>query len=207
MHAAIAARRAGMKWRGWFAVAIGLIAGSLVATLWTDAAPTWAQTQAQAPAATKIGFVDIQRVLARSAAGVAAREQLEKEKAAMQKQVDSYRADIEKLRDELDKKGQLLSADARREKQEQLERKVRDARRLVDDLQGTLQKMEEALLAKVLQDVSGLVQKVGKERGFAMVLERQRSSILYATPEADITDDVLRAYDDETKKAAAAPAK
>ena len=52
------------------------------------------------------GFVDIQRVLARSSAGVAAREQLEKEKAAMQRQVDSQRGDIEKLRDELEKKGQ-----------------------------------------------------------------------------------------------------
>lgn len=167
------------------------------------------QTSAQTPPAaasasvTKVGFVDIQRVLARSSAGVAAREQLEKEKAAMQRQVDAQRGDIEKLRDELEKKGQLLSADARRDKQEQLERKVRDARRLVDDLQGTLQKKEEALLAKVLQDVSGLIQKVGKERGYGLVLERQRSSILYASPESDLTDDVLRAYDDETKKGAA----
>ena len=161
---------------------------------------TSAQTAA-APAPVRVGFVDIQRVLARSSAGVAAREQLEKEKAAMQRQVDAQRGDIEKLRDEL-KKGQLLSVDARREKQEQLERKVRDARRLVDDLQGTLQKKEEALLAKVLQDVSGLIQKVSKDRGFGLVLERQRSSILYATPESDLTDDVLRAYDDETKKAA-----
>ena len=162
-------------------------------------APAAAQT---APAATRVGFVDIQRVLARSSAGVAAREQLEKEKAAMQKQVDSQRTEIEKLREEIEKKGQLLSADARREKQEQLERKVRDARRLVDDLQGTLQKKEEALLAKVLQDVSGLIQKVGKDKGYALVLERQRSSVLYASPDADLTDDVLRAYDDETKKGA-----
>jgi outer membrane protein len=109
--------------------------------------------------------------------------------------------EIEKLRDEIEKKGQLLSADARREKQDSLERKVRDARRLVDDLQGTLQKKEEALLAKVLQDVGGLVQKVSKDRGFTIVLERQRSSILYAAPEADITDEVIRAYDDESKKA------
>jgi len=167
---------------------------------------TSAQTAPAPPASAapvRVGFVDIQRVLARSSAGVAAREQLEKEKAAMQRQVDSQRGDIEKLRDELEKKGQLLSAEARREKQELLERKVRDARRLVDDLQGTLQKKEEALLAKVLQDVSGLIQKVSKERGFGLVLERQRSSILYATPESDLTDDVLRAYDDETKKGAA----
>ncbi len=187
-----------MKRGAWIAAAIVLTAGAAVAIIGTSAPPTSAQTPA---AATQVGFVDIQRVLARSAAGVAAREQLEKEKATMQKQVDTYRGDIEKLREEIEKKGQLLSADAKREKQEQLERKVRDARRLVDDLQGTLQKKEEALLGKVLQDVSGLIQKIGKEKGFAMVLERQRSSVLYASPEADVTDDVIRAYDEETKKA------
>ena len=182
-------------------IGIALIAGGGGVAAWVGVPTISAQTAA-APAPVRVGFVDIQRVLARSSAGVAAREQLEKEKAAMQRQVDSQRGDIEKLRDELEKKGQLLSVDARREKQEQLERKVRDARRLVDDLQGTLQKKEEALLSKVLQDVSGLIQKVSKDRGYGLVLERQRSSILYATPESDLTDDVLRAYDDETKKAA-----
>jgi outer membrane protein len=182
-------------------IGIALIAVGGAVAAWVGVPTTSAQTAA-VPAPVRVGFVDIQRVLARSSAGVAAREQLEKEKATMQRQVDAQRGDIEKLRDELEKKGQLLSVDARREKQEQLERKVRDARRLVDDLQGTLQKKEEALLAKVLQDVSGLIQKVSKDRGYGLVLERQRSSILYATPESDLTDDVLRAYDDETKKAA-----
>lgn len=188
----------GMKRTG-AVIGIALIAVGGAVAPWVGVPTTSAQT---APAPVRVGFVDIQRVLARSSAGVAAREQLEKEKAAMQRQVDSQRGEIEKLRDELEKKGQLLSADARREKQEQLERKVRDARRLVDDLQGTLQKKEEALLAKVLQDVSGLIQKVSKDRGYGLVLERQRSSILYASPESDLTDDVLRAYDDETKKGA-----
>jgi len=155
---------------------------------------------AQTANSTRIGFVDIQKVLARSAAGMAAREQLEKEKAVMQKQVDSQRADLEALRDEIEKKGQLLSADARREKQELLERKVRDARRLVDDLQATLQKKEEAMLGKVLQDLGGLIQRVSKEKGYMLVFERQRSSILYAAAESDLTEDVIRAYDDETKK-------
>src|SRR5215813_3707741 len=81
-----------------------------------------ATSSAQGVNGTRVGFVDIQRVLARSAAGMAAREQLEKEKAVMQKQVDSQRAELEQLRDEIEKKGQLLSAEARREKQEVLER-------------------------------------------------------------------------------------
>src|SRR5262245_37344843 len=175
----------------------------LLGGAWFGVSMISAQTtpSAATAAATRVGFVDIQRVLARSAAGVAARDQLEKEKATMQKQIDTQRGELEKLRDELEKKGQLLSADARREKQEALERKVRDARRLVDDLQGTLQRKEEAMLAKVLQDVSGLIQKVSKEKGYTLVLERQRSSVLYAAPEADLTDDVIKVYDDETKKA------
>jgi outer membrane protein len=182
-----------LKRLGWM---VALVSLTLVTGMWLGPTTPAAQTTN----GTRIGFVDIQRVLARSAAGMAAREQLEKEKAVMQKQVDAQRADLEALRDEIEKKGQLLSADARREKQELLERKVRDARRLVDDLQGTLQKKEEAMLGKVLQDLSGLIQRVSKEKGYALVLERQRSSILYASAETDLTDDVIRAYDDETKK-------
>lgn len=176
---------------------VTLLATGVVIGAWLGATAPSAQTTAP----TRVGFVDIQRVLARSAAGLAAREQLEKDKATMQKQVDAQRVELEKLRDELEKKGQLLAADTRKEKQDLLERKVRDARRLVDDLQGTLQKKEEGVLAKVLQDVSGLVQKIGKDKGYGIVLERQRSSILYASADADLTDEIIHAYDDEYKKA------
>jgi outer membrane protein len=166
----------------------------------------WSHAQAQTPAPTaasngRVAIVDIQRILARSVAGAAAREQLEKDKATMQRQLDGQKVELEKMRDELEKKGQLLSADARREKQDALERKVRDVRRLVDDLQAQLQKKEDALLQKVLQDVAGLIQRLGKEKGYAVVLERQRAGVLYASGDSDLTDDVLRAYDDQTKKA------
>src|SRR5207253_2787094 len=92
--------------------------------------------------ASKIGYIDVQRVLARSAAGVAAREQLEKERAAIQKDMDGRRVELEKLRDEIEKKGALMTADARREKQEVFERKRRDAARAADDYQKELEKKE-----------------------------------------------------------------
>jgi len=150
---------------------------------------------------SRVAFVDVQRVLARSAVGVAAREQLEREKAAMQKQVDGHRIEVEKMRDELEKKGQLLSADARRDKQEALERKVRDVRRLVDDLQKELTKKEQDLLAKVLHDVSGIVQKMGKERGYTLIVEKRGAAVVYGASDADLTDDIVRIFDDESKKA------
>jgi outer membrane protein len=157
--------------------------------------------EAQAPPPGRVGFVDLQRILAKSQAGVQAREQLEKDKASMQKQVDNQKGDLDKLRDELEKKGQLLSAEARRDKQEQLERKVRDVRRLVDDLEKELQKKEQGLLAKVLRDVEGVVAKIGKERGFLMIVERRQGGLIYGAPEADVTEEIIKAFDDEMRKA------
>ena len=162
-------------------------------------APATAQPAAAAPAAAagaaKIGYIDVQRVLARSAAGVAAREQLEKERATIQKEMDGRRQELEKLRDEIEKKGALMTADARRDKQEQFERKRRDAARAADDYQKELEKKEGQLLQKVLQEMGGVIEKVGKEKNYYMIVEKRNAGVLYAATDADLTDEIIRAYD------------
>jgi outer membrane protein len=162
-------------------------------------APATAQPAAAAPAAAagaaKIGYIDVQRVLARSAAGVAAREQLEKERATIQKDMDGRRQELEKLRDEIEKKGALMTADARRDKQEQFERKRRDAARAADDYQKELEKKEGQLLQKVLQEMGGVIEKVGKEKNYYMIVEKRNAGVLYAATDADLTDEIIRAYD------------
>src|SRR6266850_6125971 len=90
------------------AVLLGLAASPAVAQApgSTGAAPAPASP---APASTnRIAYIDVQRVLARSSAGVAAREQREREKAAMQREMEGKRQELEKLRDELEKKGSLM---------------------------------------------------------------------------------------------------
>lgn len=183
-----------------------VVAGCASALLALTAAGALAQAPAQTPtpapatagpATTRIGYIDVQRVLARSAAGVAAREQLEKERAGIQKEMDGRRQELEKLRDEIEKKGPLLTADARREKQEQFERKRRDAARAADDYQKELEKKEATLLQKVLQEVGGVIEKVGKEKNYHMIVEKRNAGVLYATADADLTDEVIRAYDRE----------
>jgi outer membrane protein len=155
-------------------------------------APVWAQ----APV-VKVGFIDVQRVLVRSAAGVAARDQLEREKAGMQQKMDAKRKELDALRDELEKKGPLMTADARRDKQDAFERNRRDTARLADDLQKELEKKEQQLLQHVLQELSGVIEKVGKERGFHLILEKRGATVLYGSPEADLTDEIIRAYDQQ----------
>lgn len=182
-------------WRGVLILVVGLV-GAVAAS---------ATAQQPAPAApvssVRIAYIDVQRVLARSSAGVAAREQLEREKAVMQKEMDGKRVELEKMRDELEKKGPLMTAEARREKQEGFERKRRDAARMMDDYQKELEKKEQALLQRVLQELSSVIERVGKEKGYYMIVEKRGASVLYASADADLTDEIIRAYDQ------AAPAK
>ena len=183
--------------RSWLSVAISVAIGlTMTGTIWAQA-PAGGQAAAPPPGLQRIGFVDVQRVLARSAAGVAAREQLEREKAAMQKEMDGKRQEIEKLRDEIDKKGPLMTADVRREKQDVFERKRRDAARLADDFQKELEKKEQTQLQKVLAELSGVIERLGKQRGYYLVVEKRGAVVLYADASADLTDEVIRAYDQE----------
>ena len=155
----------------------------------------WAQTPAPNG---RIGFIDLNRVVARSAAGVAARDQFERERANMQREIEAKGAELEKLRQELEKKGPLMTGDARRDKEEQLERMRRDVTRLADDYRRELARKEQQLAARVLQDVRGVVEKVGKQRGYHLIVEAREGGVMYFAPEADLTDEIIRAYDQES---------
>jgi outer membrane protein len=161
-----------------------------------------ANAQAPAPAATvatRVAYIDTQRVMAKSAAGVSAREALERDKAAMQKQVDGLQAELAKLKDELEKKGQLLSPEVRKEKQETMERKVRDLRRLADDFEKDLAKKDRELMTKFARDLQGVVQKIGKERGYTLIVDA-RAGLMYGAPEADLTEEVIKEFDAASRK-------
>ena len=166
---------------------------------WTPRADAQAPAPA-APAVGRVAFIDTQRVMAKSAAGVSARESLEREKAAMQKQVDGLQAELAKLKDELEKKGQLLSPEVRKEKQDTMERKVRDLRRLADDFEKDLAKKDRELMLKFARDLQGVVQKIGKEKGYTLIVDA-RAGVMYGSPEADLTDEVIKEFDAASRKA------
>jgi outer membrane protein len=176
--------------------------GALTATIALAGAlllggPLWAQAP---PTGLKIGSVDLARVMIRSQAGVAAREQLERDKGQMQRDLDGRRQELDTLRDELEKKGTLLTAESRREKEDVLERKKRDFTRLADDYRRDLARKEQQLEAKFLQELRSVIERFGKQNGYYMILEARSAGVIYVTTEADVTDEIIRAYDSADKE-------
>src|SRR3989475_9800963 len=173
------------------------LAGSSAVHAQGPVAPPPAHPSEAARPPVGMAYTEVQRVPPRSAGGVAAREALERERATMQKEMDGKRQELEKMRDEREKRGPLMTGDARREKEEQLERKRRDATRLADDFQRELSRKEQQLGSKVLQGLVGLIERFGQQRGVQMIVEKRGAGVIYGAPELDITDDIIRAYDQE----------
>src|SRR5262249_61914391 len=96
------------------------------------------------------------------------------------------------------KRGPTSPPAPRGEKRAAFERRRGDAARLADDFQKELEKKEQGLLQKVLQDVSGVIERFGKDRGYYLIVERRGATVLYGAAEADVTDEVIRAYDQES---------
>ena len=58
--------------------------------------------------------------------------------------------------------------------------------------QGEMEKKRESLLKPIQDDVYNAVKKLAQERGFQAVLDRASSSdIIYASPQIDVSNDVL----------------
>ncbi len=143
----------------------------------------------------KVGIVDLQKVLASSKAGHKAQEKFKAETKDAQAKLDKKKQAFDKLKEDFQKQQKTLSASARDSKQEKLIQMDKDLKRSVQDLQEGLQRKNNQLVAGLVTDVRGVIQTVGKEKGFTVIFERGSQSVLYADNTVDITNEVVQAFD------------
>ncbi len=153
-------------------------------------APTgWA---AEPPA--KVGFVDIEAVISQSKEGQAAKNRLTVEAAEKQKEISAKEAEIKQMDAELQKQAAVLSDAAKKDREEAILRKVRDLRRLGDDFNRDLGKREQELLTDLYRELAGLIRDYGKQKGYALIVEKRGGGVIYGSDGADLTKEILERY-------------
>lgn len=145
----------------------------------------------------KIGYVDFQKVQQNSKAGKDALKTIEKMFKEKQAQLDQRQGELEKMMQELDKQSAILTPDVKRQKEDKLQKEYKDLQRFKSDSEDDLNKKKAEMAKQMYDEVSGIINKFGKEEGYTLILER--SVVLYAPEAVDITDKIIKAYDD-TKK-------
>jgi outer membrane protein len=156
-------------------------------------------SQAKAADALRIATVDIQQVIMESKAGKQAKAKVEAEKELKQKEITAREEEVTKMQRDVEKQTSILSEAARKEKQEAVDKRVRDLRRIYDDSSRDLQKKEAELIRDLLKDITTIIRDYGKGKGYTLILEKGQATILYATDQIDLTKEIIALLDSKTK--------
>jgi outer membrane protein len=146
-------------------------------------------------AEVKIGVIDIQKVINDSKKGKEAKGMLIKKFEAVQKDLDLRRAEIEKLKLELERQGSVLDPEVRFEKERSLQKKMRDFDDRYRDATEEMRREEQRNTRPLFVGISQVVAKIGKDRGYTVILEKTRSMVVYSPDAIDLTPEVTRIFD------------
>lgn len=147
--------------------------------------------------ATKVGFINMQKVLARSNAGQKAQKALEKKmkelKASFKKEEDALLA----LKKEIEKKSSVWSDEKKQEKAIEFQKKRRDLGAKQEDANLELKRLREKYVGPILKKLEVVIQEVAKKEGYTMIFPR--SAIVYASDSADLTNEIIKALNAKMK--------
>jgi outer membrane protein len=145
--------------------------------------------------AQKIGYVDVQRAIQETEEGKAARNRLKTEFEQRRAQIDKKSQDLEKMQQEYDKQQAVLSDEAKKKKQEEFQKLLIDTRKSASELQEDLGGKEQQAMAAILQKLNQVVAEIAERESIAFVMDK--ATLLYGPQAADLTNEVVRRYNDK----------
>lgn len=156
-------------------------------------------TASLASADFKLAYVDVQKAIEKSSAGKKAKEDMKKEAEKKNKDLEKKKADVDKMREDIEKKRSVLSEEAFGKRAAELQEEMQKFNVLAQKAQQELQKKEADLLQPIVEKMKKVIATLAKDKGLSMVIQSNQNAqiVLFATPESDITEDVVKAFDKE----------
>ena len=146
-----------------------------------------------APAQTKVGVVNLQDAVFKTAEIKKADAQMQATFKPRQDKIDQLNKEIAALAQQLQSSNGKLSPAAEQDLQSQGQRKQRDLQRLQDDLQADATAYRNDVLSKSSSKMTEVVKKLAEEKGVDLIVDT--STTLYFKPALDLTNDAIAAYD------------
>ena len=155
----------------------------------------------------RVAVIDVQKVLTQSASGKAAYEKLKKmqdDRIEKAKQMDE---EARKLDAEINTKRLSLSEDKLADLQKQLADKRINMQRYAQDADREIGEARDRELQALEAKIKPVIDGIGKEMGLAAIFNKFESGLVYASDAIDITDTVIKRFNEATTAAAPATKK
>jgi outer membrane protein len=166
------------------------------------AAPMFAQST---PA--RVAVVDVQKVLTQSTAGKAAYEKLKKMQEDRLNKAKQMDEEMKKLESDLSTKRISLAEDKLAEMSKQLADKKIAMQRYAQDADREIGEARDRELQALQVKIEPVIDAIGKEMGLALIFNKFESGLVYASEAVEITDTVIKKFNEVAGTPAATPVK
>jgi outer membrane protein len=145
--------------------------------------------------AQKFALIDMEYILKNIPAYERANEQMSQQSKRWQAEVDNLVLEAEELYKKYQSESAFLSDEQRKTREEEIlskEKQASELKRLYFGHNGELFKKRESLMAPIQDEIYNAVKEICDKKKFSMVVDRASAgSIIYASPNVDISNEVL----------------
>lgn len=180
------AGRCGWHHAGWMMMGAMLLAGGCAGS---------AESQPTGRSGLPIGVMEPQRVLSETDAGKKAMESLATFAKSRQALVESEEKELRRMEEDFMKQASVLSANAKKEREEQFRRKMAEYQQKANQMNREVQEKQKEVLEGFRAKIEKVVARLAQQMGLAVVVEKGRGSpTVYADASLDITTKVIEEF-------------
>lgn len=184
---------------------------ALAALLLLPAARVMAQgggTAAPADAAIKVGTLSIRQAIVSTAEGKQASAELQSQFAPRSNELDNLRKQIQDAQSKLSQGERTLSDQEKARLQRQIDVWTRQFQRKQEDFQEDVTAAQNEVVDTIGQKMIEVLARYARENGYSVILDVSSNTtpVLFASPGVDVTQDIVRLYDQAHPVKGAPPA-
>jgi outer membrane protein len=183
-----------------FRQVVPLLTGSALAFVVLATAPVLGLA---ADAGFKLGVLDPQTVLEKSASGKRALAGLKDYAGAKQKVLAGDEEELKTLEKALKDQESGLSENARKEKQGQFRAKLADYQRKGQEFQQELAQKQKELVDEYMKKIQAATKTVAEKGGYSLVVDKGSDTtlkiVIFHKDAIDLTDQVIKEFDRQNK--------
>jgi outer membrane protein len=156
-----------------------------------------ALAQAQGASPNKVAIIHVQNAILQTKDGQKAQQELQVKFNPRKQQIEKKQSDIGGLQDQMKKGSATMSDDAKTRLARDIDTGQKSLQRDSEDFEADVQQDEGRIMQDLGQKMMDVVIKYATANGYAMVVDvsSPQTPVLWADPGVDITNEIIKLYD------------
>ncbi len=161
-----------------------------------------AGAQSSAPP-TKVGIIQIQGAILGTKDGQKALNNLQAKFAPKKTEIEKKQNEIAQLQDQMRKGSNTMSDEAKQKLARDIDQKTKILQRDTEDAQAELDQEQNRIMQELGAKIMAVISKYAQDNGYAVILDvsSPQTPVLYAANGIDITQDIVKLYDENAPAA------